>query len=63
MLSNIYREHIERVSYLKQKQGYLNNFLSKFRNSFDWLIEKKKKELLSSVDQLTHAILDRLNDE
>ncbi|CAF1442908.1 unnamed protein product [Adineta steineri] len=45
MLSNIYRQHTERITFLKQKQ------------------EKKKKELLSSVDHLTYVVLDGLNDE
>jgi len=45
MLSNIYRQHTERVAVLKQKQ------------------EKKKKDLLTSADQLTRLVLDRLNDD
>ncbi|CAF1407623.1 unnamed protein product [Adineta steineri] len=45
MLSNIYRQHTERITFLKQKQ------------------DKKKKELLSSVDHLTYVVLDGLNDE
>lgn len=27
------------------------------------IVEKRKKELLSSVDHLAHNILDRLNEE
>ncbi|CAF2160290.1 unnamed protein product [Rotaria magnacalcarata] len=45
MLSNIYRQHTEHTSVLKQKQ------------------EKKKKELLSSAEQLTRLVLDGLNDD
>ncbi|CAF3798476.1 unnamed protein product [Rotaria sordida] len=45
MLSNIYRQHTEYVSVLKQKQ------------------EKKKKELLTSTEQLTRHVLDGLNND
>ncbi|CAF1033228.1 unnamed protein product [Rotaria magnacalcarata] len=45
MLSNIYRQHTEHTSVLKQKQ------------------EKKKRELLTSGEQLTRRVLDGLNDE
>jgi len=62
MLSTIYRQHTERVTVLKQKQGslYLRNYLILFLISS---IEKKKKELLTSAEQLTRLVLDGLNDE
>jgi hypothetical protein len=62
MLSTIYRQHTERVTVLKQKQGsfYLRNYLIVFLISSK---EKKKKELLTSAEQLTRLVLDGLNDE
>ena len=61
MLSNIYRQHTERSSFLKQKQG--ESFLNNIVFLHDEFVEKRKKELLFSVDQLTRLVLDRLNDE
>ncbi len=62
MLSTIYRQHAERVTVLKQKQGsfYLRNYLILFLISS---IEKKKKEFLTSSEQLTRLVLDGFNDE
>jgi len=60
MLGTIYRQHTERVLVLKQKQG--NLYLKKKRLIIS-SIEKKKRELLTSADQLTRVILDGLNNE
>jgi hypothetical protein len=62
MLSNIYRQHTERVTVLKQKQGSFH-FLNYFILLIIYLIEKKKKELLTSSEQLTRLVLDGLNNE
>ena len=61
MLSNIYRQHIERISYLKEKQGYFNELLLNI--SIRFILEKKKKELNSLANHLTNIVLDRLNEE
>lgn len=64
MLSNIYRQHTERVSLLKQKQGSpLSKRIFCLHSSSIFDLEKKKKDLLISADQFTRVVLNGLNDE
>jgi hypothetical protein len=60
MLSSIYRQHVERATVSKQKQGTIDFILFLIICFF---LEKKKKELLTSAEQLTRLVLDGLNNE
>jgi hypothetical protein len=61
MLSSIYRQHVERATVSKQKQGTIDFIL--FLIICFFFLEKKKKELLTSAEQLTRLVLDGLNNE
>ena len=62
MLSTIYRQHTERVTVLKQKQGSFHSINDLMVSALS-STEKKKKELLASADQLTRIVVDELNNE
>jgi len=48
MLSNIYRQHTERISTLKQKQGF-NSLISFEINSISFDLFRKKKKRITFI--------------